>query len=57
MDLVPRFKAPYSDDSYNSPWFGNKPELPGPDGNNVRTYTSAADYGKAVGGTQRARSR
>lgn len=44
MDLVPRFVSPYSDNSYNSPWFHNNPPLPGPDENNVRTYTDASDY-------------
>jgi O-glycosyl hydrolase len=44
VDMVPRFASPYSDNTYNSPWFHNNPPLPGPDGNNVRTYTGAADY-------------
>lgn len=44
FDIVPRFKSPYSDFAYNSPWFHNHPALPGPDNNNVRTYASAADY-------------
>jgi len=52
MDLVPRYKAPYSDFTYNSPWFHNSPSLPGPEGNNVRTYTSAADYTRPFGGRQ-----
>jgi O-glycosyl hydrolase len=46
MDLVPRFISPYSDNSYNSPWFHNNPSLPGPDNNNVRTYTNATDYSR-----------
>lgn len=50
VDLTPAFKAPYSDYTYNSPWFHNSPALPGPDGNNVRTYTSAADYSKTWSG-------
>jgi O-glycosyl hydrolase len=50
FDLVPRFKPPYSDFTYNSPWFHNSPALPGPEGNNVRTYTSASDYTKEFGG-------
>lgn len=50
VDIVPRFKAPYSDFSYNSPWFHSSPALPGPDGNNVRTYTGAADYGRLWSG-------
>ncbi len=44
MDLTPTFKSPYSDFTYNSPWFHNNPALPGPENNNVRTYTNAADY-------------
>jgi len=54
FDLVPRFKAPVSDLHYNSPWFGQAApmDLPGPDGNNVRTYTSASDYTKSFGGQQ-----
>lgn len=44
LDMTPRFKAPYSDFTYNSPWFHSSPALPGPDGNNVRTYTNATDY-------------
>ncbi|MBD2766272.1 T9SS type A sorting domain-containing protein [Hymenobacter sp. BT664] len=50
MDLVPRYKAPYSDFTYNSPWFHNSPALPGPDNNNVRTYTNAADYTRLFAG-------
>ena len=50
MDLVPRFKAPYSDFTYNSPWFHNSPALPGPENNNVRTYTNATDYTRAFAG-------
>ena len=50
MDLVPRFKSPYSDNSYNSPWFHNNPPLPGPEGNNVRTYTNATDYTREFAG-------
>ena len=44
VDMVPRFVSPFSDNTYNSPWFHNNPPLPGPDGNNVRTYTNASDY-------------
>jgi O-glycosyl hydrolase len=44
VDLTPAFKSPYSDFTYNSPWFHNNPALPGPDNNNVRTYTNATDY-------------
>lgn len=52
FDIVPRFKAPYSDLHYNSPWFGQPPpmDLPGPAGNNVRTYTGPADYTATFGG-------
>ncbi|MDX2109795.1 MAG: DUF1573 domain-containing protein [Verrucomicrobiota bacterium] len=46
MDLVPRYKAPYSDRTYNSPWFHNTPSLPGPESNNVRTYTGPNDYSR-----------
>ena len=46
MDLVPRFVSPYSDFSYNSPWFHNNPALPGQDGNNARTYTNSTDYSR-----------
>lgn len=46
VDLTPNFAAPYSDFAYNSPWFHNNPALPGPDGNNVRTYTSPGDYSR-----------
>jgi len=42
----------YSDFSYNSPWFHNNPALPGPDNNNVRTYTSVSDYTQSFGGRQ-----
>jgi O-glycosyl hydrolase len=50
FDIVPRFKAPYSDFTYNSPWFHNNPALPGPDNNNVRTYTNATDYTRSFAG-------
>jgi MYXO-CTERM domain-containing protein len=50
FDLVPRFRSPYSDFTYNSPWFHNNPALPGPEGNNVRTYTGASDYTKDFAG-------
>ncbi len=48
--ITPSFKSPYSDYFYNSPWYGNTPALPGPDNNNVRTFTSAADYSRSWGG-------
>ena len=47
VDLTPQFVSPYADFSYNSPWFHNHPALPGPDNNNVRTYTGATDYTRA----------
>lgn len=50
VDLTPSFKSPYSDFTYNSPWFHNSPALPGPENNNVRTYTSAADYTRLFAG-------
>jgi O-glycosyl hydrolase len=58
MDITPPFKSPYSDNSYNSPWFGNQPPLKiddpaapgGPDRNNVRTYTGPDDYTREFGG-------
>lgn len=50
IDITPVFKAPVSDFTYNSPWFHNSPALPGPDGNNVRTYTNATDYKKQWAG-------
>jgi hypothetical protein len=52
MDLTPTFKSPYSDFVYNSPWYGTNPALPGPDGNNVRTYTNATDYTRLFAGRQ-----
>jgi O-glycosyl hydrolase len=50
VDLTPRFRAPYADNTYNSPWFHNSPALPGPDGNNVRTYSGPADYSRSWNG-------
>jgi O-glycosyl hydrolase len=50
VDMTPTFKSPYSDQLYDSPWQGNTNTLPGPDGNNVRTYTSASDYTRTWGG-------
>lgn len=49
-DLTPRLKAPYSAFTYNSPWFHNNPPLPGPDNNNVRTYTGPEDYSREFAG-------
>ena len=48
MDLTPNFKSPYSDNSYNSPSYGN----PGPRGNFVRTYTNATTYTNLFNGSQ-----
>lgn len=52
IDLTPPFTSPYSDLHYNSPWFGQDPSIDngGPEGNYVRTYTSAADYTRNFGG-------
>lgn len=50
FDLTPEFVAPYSDHHYSSPWYSNDPPFPGPEGNNVRTYSDAASYLKAWGG-------
>ncbi|OAI42862.1 hypothetical protein AYO41_03350 [Verrucomicrobia bacterium SCGC AG-212-E04] len=50
MDLTPVFKSPASDFTYNSPWFHNNPPLPGPEGNNVRTYTGPSDYSRTFAG-------
>jgi O-glycosyl hydrolase len=50
VDLTPVFKSPYSDFTYNSPWYHNNPPLPGPDTNNVRTYTSATNYSRLFAG-------
>jgi O-glycosyl hydrolase len=50
VDLTPRFRAPVSDYTYNSPWYHGSPSLPGPEGNNVRTYKGIEDYGRSYGG-------
>jgi O-glycosyl hydrolase len=50
VDLTPTFKSPYSDFTYNSPWYHNNPPLPGPETNNVRTYTSATNYSRLYAG-------
>src|SRR5947209_7837579 len=50
MDLTPVFKSPYSDFTYNSPWYHNNPPLPGPETNNVRTYTGATNYSRLFAG-------
>ena len=50
FDMTPNFKAPYSDYTYNSPWFHGNPSLPGPENNNVRTYTNATDYTRTYAG-------
>lgn len=50
VDLTPAFKPPVSDYHYNSPWFHAAPSLPGPEGNNVRTYRDVRDYGRKWSG-------
>jgi O-glycosyl hydrolase len=50
VDLTPIFKSPYSDFTYNSPWYHNNPPLPGPETNNVRTYTGATNYSRLFAG-------
>jgi len=50
LDLTPRFRSPVSDHAYNSPWFHGAPALPGPDGNNVRTYQGVEDYVREYSG-------
>jgi O-glycosyl hydrolase len=50
VDLTPRYQSPYSDWTYNSPWFHNNPPLPGPENNNVRTYTGPNDYSREFAG-------
>ncbi len=54
MDITPPFKSPYSDFHYNAPWYSNDPALPGPEGNNVRTYTGPSDYRRLYAGRQAA---
>ncbi len=48
MDLTPNFKAPYSNNNYNSPSYGNA----GPGGNYARTYTNATTYTNLFNGSQ-----
>jgi hypothetical protein len=48
MDLTPAFNAPYSDNEYNCPSYGNA----GPDDNYVRTYTNATTYTNLFNGSQ-----
>jgi len=43
VDLTPAFKSPYSDFTYNSPWFHNNRPCPVRQ-QHVRTYTNATDY-------------
>jgi O-glycosyl hydrolase len=50
IDLTPRFRSPYADFAYNSPWFHGHPPLPGPEGNNVRAYASPDDYQRPFAG-------
>ncbi len=48
--ITPRFKSPWSDHTFNSPWFHGDPKMPGPEGNNVRTYTGPSDYTREFAG-------
>jgi MYXO-CTERM domain-containing protein len=56
VDITPTFKAPYDDESYCSPWYGQAAPLTldnggnGPDGSRTRQYTGAADYATSFGG-------
>ena len=63
VDLTPKLMSPYSDFNVYSPWFmgssvdsefnledNDNPD--GPEGNRVRTYTSAEDYSREFGGEQ-----
>ena len=52
MDMTPAFKSPWNgtNGTYNSPWFHNNPPLPGPDGNNVRTYSGPTNYSRLYNG-------
>ncbi|MDB4976892.1 MAG: hypothetical protein JWN48_5233 [Myxococcaceae bacterium] len=54
VDLTPRFRSPVSDVAYSSPWFHGQPPLPGPEGNNVRTYRDLADYTREWSGRRAA---
>jgi O-glycosyl hydrolase len=52
VDLSPALRTPFSDESYWSPNFGGHGALalPGPDNNNVRTYTNVSDYTRQFAG-------
>jgi O-glycosyl hydrolase len=50
IDLTPHFGSPYSDDAYNSPVGDGAGGWPGPESNNVRTYTGPTDYGRIFAG-------
>jgi O-glycosyl hydrolase len=50
VDLTPQLKSPYADFAYTSPWFHGSPSLPGPENNNVRTYTGPNDYARSYAG-------
>jgi O-glycosyl hydrolase len=56
IDITPTFKAPYSNLSYCSPWFGQAAPLTldnnanGPDGSRTRRYTGPQDYSATFGG-------
>lgn len=46
LDLTPHFRAPYSDNAYNSPSWGNA----GPQGYYARAYTNTHDYRTSFSG-------
>ncbi len=50
VDITPHFASPYSDNLYVCPWYGGSITFPGPDGNNVRTYTGPSDYSRSFAG-------
>jgi O-glycosyl hydrolase len=50
VDLTPRFRPEVAAAAYNSPWFHGQPALPGPDGNNVRSYRDGVDYSRTWSG-------
>ncbi|MDB4984860.1 MAG: hypothetical protein JWN04_38 [Myxococcaceae bacterium] len=52
VDLTPRFRSPVSDVAYHSPWVHGQPGLPGPEGNNVRSYRDLVDYTRSWDGQQ-----
>ncbi len=54
VDLTPHFQPPVSNYGYNSPGAHDSPPLPGPEGNNVRTYRDLADYRRSWSGRRAA---